>query len=103
VLLNDLRVVLANRMQNSVNENLKPVRIQRSLTELQLDAKDADLVLAAKLGQTLLEQNEELTSENNRLLRKIEVKSSFIISVNLIEFSLGSTTRKFCSEKRPSS
>ena len=61
-------------MQNNVNDKLKRDGIQRSSFEIQQDEKEDDLVLAAKLGQTLLEQNEELTSENNRLLKKIEVR-----------------------------
>ena len=61
-------------MQNNVNEKLKKDGIQRSSSEIQQDEREDDLVLAAKLGQTLLEQNEELTYENNRLLKKIEVK-----------------------------
>jgi hypothetical protein len=60
-------------MQNNVDEKLKADGKLRSSTEIQLKEKEDDLVLAAKLGQTLLEQNEELTSENNRLLKKIEV------------------------------
>ena len=59
---------------NNVDKKLKSGRTQRSFTEIKQDEKEDDLVLAAKLGQTLLEQNEELTSENNRLLKKIEVK-----------------------------
>ena len=46
----------------------------RSSNKSKQDEKEDDLVLAAKLGQTLLEQNEELSSENNSLLKKIEVK-----------------------------
>ena len=61
-------------MQNTVDEKLKKGGIQRSSAETQLEEREDDLVLAAKLGQTLLEQNEELTSENNRILKKIEVK-----------------------------
>ena len=61
-------------MQNNVNAKLKKDGIQRSSIEIQQDEKEDELVLAAKIGQTLLEQNEELTSENNRLLKKIEVK-----------------------------
>ena len=61
-------------MQNNVDEKLKKCGIPRSSAETQLEEREDDLVLAAKLGQTLLEQNEELTSENNRLLKKIEVK-----------------------------
>ena len=61
-------------MQNNVNEKSKPCGIQRRYTEVQQDEKEDDLVLAAKLGQTLLEQNEELTSETKRILKIIEVK-----------------------------
>ena len=61
-------------MQNTVDEKLKKGGIQRSSAETQLEEREDDLVLAAKLGQTLLEQNEELTSENNIILKKIEVK-----------------------------
>ena len=61
-------------MQNTVDEKLKKGGIQRSYAETQLEEREDDLVLAAKLGQTLLEQNEELTSENNIILKKIEVK-----------------------------
>ena len=46
----------------------------RSSNKSKQDEKEDDLVLAAKLGQTLLEQNEELSSENNSLLNKIEVE-----------------------------
>ena len=60
-------------MQNSVDEKLKKGGIQRSSTETQFDEKEDDLVLAPKLGHTLLVKNKELTSENNRLLKKIEV------------------------------
>ena len=60
-------------MQNNVDEKQKKGGIPRSSAETQLEEREDDLVLAAKLGQTLLEQNEELTSENNRLLKKIEV------------------------------
>jgi hypothetical protein len=51
-------------MQNSVDEKLKKGGIQRSSTETQFDEKEDDLVLAPKLGQTLLEKNEELTSDS---------------------------------------
>jgi hypothetical protein len=57
-------------MQNNVDEKQEKCGIPRSSAETQLEERKDDLVLAAKLGQTLLEQNEEFTSENNR----IEVK-----------------------------
>ena len=69
-------------MQNTVDEKLKKGGIQRSSAETQLEEREDDLVLAAKLGQTLLEQNEELTSENNRLFKKIEVKLSIVHLMN---------------------
>ena len=59
---------------NNVDKKLKSGRTQRSSTEIKQDEKEDDRVLAAKLGQTLLEQNEELSSENNSLLNKIEVE-----------------------------
>ena len=59
---------------NNVDKKLKSGRTQRSSTEIKQDEKEDDLVLAAKLGQSLVEENEELTSENNSLLKKIEVK-----------------------------
>ena len=81
-------------MQNNVNEKLKKDGIQRSSTEIQQDEREDDLVLAAKLGQTLLEQNEELTSENNRLLQKIEVKIIELLAhamdIYLIQFRYSS-------------
>ena len=60
-------------MQSDVNENAKGGRIKRNSVELQVQDKEEDLVLAAKLGQTLLEQNEELASENQRLIKRAEV------------------------------
>ena len=48
--------------------------MENNVDNIPKDEKEDDLVLAAKLGQTLLGQNEELTSENIRLLQKIEVK-----------------------------
>ena len=56
---------IANTMQNVVSE--------MSQNEIEILDKEEDLVLAAKLGQTLLEQNEELSSENQRLIKKVEV------------------------------
>ena len=43
-------------------------------TQIDLGDKEEDLVLAAKLGQTLLEQNEDLTNENSRLVKQLEVR-----------------------------
>ena len=58
-------------------EKIKTHKLKSS-AELQLEAKEEDLVLAAKLGKTLLEQNEELNSENYRHLRKLEVRFSLL-------------------------
>ena len=40
---------------NNVDKKLKSGRTQRSSTEIKQDEKEDDRVLAAKLGQTLLE------------------------------------------------
>ena len=40
---------------------------------IQLESKEEDLVLAAKLGKTLLEQIEELKADNIKIYRKQEV------------------------------
>ena len=87
-------------MQNNVDEKLKADGKLRSSTEIQLKEKEDDLVLAAKLGQTLLEQNEELTSENNRLLKKIEVKLNIVHLMNfyLYQFRLYSKKTLFLEE-----
>ena len=49
----------------------------------QLEHKEKDLVLAAELGKSLLEKNEELSRENEQLShdfhRKVEVRCSIII------------------------
>jgi len=49
------------------------------------EEKEDDLILAAKLGQTLLKQNEELTNENSKLLRSIEVlqQENFVLKRDL--------------------
>ena len=41
------------------------------------EAKEEDLILAAKFGKTLLEQIEELTAEKRRIFRKLEVSAYF--------------------------
>jgi len=72
-------------MQSDVNENAKGGRIKRNSVELQVQDKEEDLVLAAKLGQTLLEQNEELASENQRLIKRAEVlqQENFVLRRDL--------------------
>ena len=60
-------------MQNVVRE--------MSENEIEIHDKEEDLVLAAKLGQTLLEQNEELSSENQRLIKKVEVNKCDNIAI----------------------
>ena len=37
------------------------------------DSGQTDLILAAKLGKSLLEQNEELSAEYYKIVRKLEV------------------------------
>ena len=74
----------------------------RSSNKSKQDEKEDDLVLAAKLGQTLLEQNEELSSENNSLLKKIEVKMIKLLD-HTMDFYLNHLrlySKKLCSTKR---
>ena len=77
-------------MQNVVNE--------MNQNDIEIQNKEEDLLLAAKLGQSLLEQNEELSSENQRLIKKVEVTHLQIKEKDFNSIS-GLTTRKLCSEK----
>ena len=43
------------------------------------DSGQTDLILAAKLGKSLLEQNEELSAEYYKIVRKLEV--CFVVRV----------------------
>ena len=59
----------------------------------QLAQKEQDLILAAEIGKSLLEKNEELSKANEKLTedfsQKVEVrrKSSYIFNVNFIFFN----------------
>lgn len=65
----------------------------------QLQQKESDLLLAAELGKALLEKNEELKKEQERLTeeysKKLEVSQSvcvtvfIIISITVFTFALG--------------
>ena len=58
-----------------------------AVTESNMDNANTDLILAAKLGKSLLEQNEELSSRYYKIVRKLEV--AFIwISIHLFLFNL---------------
>ena len=59
-----------DKLSLKLNDDAK----EKSESEFQLEAKEEDLVLAAKLGKTLLEKNEELTVEKSRIYRKYEVE-----------------------------
>ena len=76
--------------------------MENNVDKIQKDEKEDDLLLAAKLGQTLLGQNEELTSENNRLLQKIEVKMieflAHAMNIYLIQFRYSSKRILFLKE-----
>ena len=49
-----------------------------AVTESNMDNANTDLILAAKLGKSLLEQNEELSSRYYKIVRKLEVASIWI-------------------------
>ena len=54
----------------------------------QLQQKERDLILAAELGKALLEKNEELSKQNEKIAEdfsaKLEVTSSNIVGTNLV-------------------
>ena len=52
------------------------------------DPGQTDLILAAKLGKSLLEQNEELSADYYKIVRKLEVNNILKISFNFREFFL---------------
>jgi len=56
----------------------------------QLAQKERDLILAAELGKALLERNQELTRQNERITdefsQKLEVSTIYIVSDNFFNF-----------------
>lgn len=53
----------------------------------QLQQKEADLLLAAELGKALLEKNEELKKQQDKMIEEFSVKievSSFYYYTNLV-------------------
>lgn len=52
----------------------------------QLQKKESDLVLAAELGKALLEKNEELTKQQEKLVEEYSTKLEVCLSIS-IKFS----------------
>ncbi len=56
----------------------------------QLEQKDHDLVLAAELGKALLDKNEELSRQNEKIAEDFSVK----LEVGPVQFGTYSTSRQ---------
>ena len=52
---------------------------ETSFYEEPSNNSQADLILAAKIGKTLLEEKEELKAEYFKIVRKLEVSSEYLI------------------------
>ena len=59
----------------------------------QLQQKERDLILAAELGKALLEKNEELSKQNEKIAEdfsaKLEVTSSNIVYIHILHIDYG--------------
>ena len=71
IIAHEVEMLNARLSNNSKKENSH--ELQNSHMS-QLEVKEDDLILAAKLGKALLEKNQILTSENFRISRKLEVR-----------------------------
>ena len=59
-------------MENGHTEHGPGSFTWEAVTEGSMDNSNTDLILAAKLGKSLLEQNEELSSQYYKIVRKLE-------------------------------
>ena len=59
-------------MENGHTDNGPGSFTWEAVSEGSLDTANTDLILAAKLGKSLLEQNEELSSQYYKIVRKLE-------------------------------
>lgn len=86
--LDDYTIMEQQQQQQSSSVDL-PVPVGSNLQELyaQLVQKERDLLLAAQLGKALLEKNEELGLQNEKMAedysRQLEVSNTNMLSLNI--------------------
>ena len=74
MIVSDIIVIeIAIEMENGHSDQGPDSFTWEAVTESNMDNANTDLILAAKLGKSLLEQNEELSSRYYKIVRKLEV------------------------------